>query len=60
MSIMAKQVDWVLWGKCTTSVEVKKTKYLAGSPVTDNFERHDFEAIQGSPHANFLKLKLVG
>jgi hypothetical protein len=26
----------------------------------DNFERHDFEAVQGSPHANFLKLKLVG
>jgi hypothetical protein len=37
-----------------------KTKYLAVSPVMDNFERHDFEAVQGSPHANFLKLKLVG
>jgi hypothetical protein len=37
-----------------------KTKYLAVSPVTDNFERHDFEAVQGSPHANFLKLKFVG
>jgi hypothetical protein len=24
------------------------------SPVTDNFERHDFEAIQGSPRPNFL------
>jgi hypothetical protein len=30
------------------------------SPITDNFERHDFEAVQGSLHANFLKLKLVG
>jgi hypothetical protein len=30
------------------------------SPVTDNFERHDFEVVQESPHANFLKLKLVG
>jgi hypothetical protein len=29
-----------------------KTKYLA--------ERHEFEAVQGSPHSNFLKLKLVG
>jgi hypothetical protein len=37
-----------------------KTKYLAVSPVTNNFERHDFEAIQGFPHPNFLKLKLVG
>jgi hypothetical protein len=24
------------------------------SPVTDNFERHDFEAVQESPHPNFL------
>jgi hypothetical protein len=30
------------------------------SPVMDNFEQHDFEAVQGFPHANFLKLKLVG
>jgi hypothetical protein len=37
-----------------------KTKYLAVSPVTDNFERHDFEAVQGSPHPNFFKLKLEG
>jgi hypothetical protein len=26
----------------------------------DNFERHDFEAVQESPHPNFLKLKLEG
>jgi hypothetical protein len=30
------------------------------SPVTDNFERHDFEAVQGTPHANFLKIKTCG
>jgi hypothetical protein len=24
----------------------------------DNLERHDFEDVQGSHHANFLKLKL--
>jgi hypothetical protein len=27
------------------------------SPVTDNFKRHDFEAVQGSSHPNFLKFK---
>jgi hypothetical protein len=26
----------------------------------DNFEQHDFEAVQGSHHANFFKLKLDG
>jgi hypothetical protein len=34
-----------------------KTKYLAVAPVMDNFEQHDFEAVQGSPHPNFLKFK---
>jgi hypothetical protein len=34
-----------------------KTKYLAVSPVIDNFERYDIEAVQGSPHPNFLKIK---
>jgi hypothetical protein len=27
------------------------------SPVMDNFEGHDFEAVQWSPHPNFLKIK---
>jgi hypothetical protein len=41
-------------GKSAQPVQSVKTKYLAVSPVTDNFERHDFEAVQGSPHPNFL------
>jgi hypothetical protein len=27
------------------------------SPVMDNFERYDFEVVQGSPHPNFFKIK---
>jgi hypothetical protein len=27
------------------------------SPVKDNLERWDFEAIEKSPHSNFLKIK---
>ena len=53
MSDMVVRVDWDLWEKCTTSRECK-TKYLAVSPVTDNFEDQDFEAVQESPHPNFL------
>jgi hypothetical protein len=49
-----------LVGKVHDLCRVLKTKYLAVSLVTDNFERHDFETVQGSPHANFLKLKFVG
>jgi hypothetical protein len=45
-------------GKSAPPLQMVKTKYLAVSPVTDNFERHDFEAVQGSPHPNFFKLKL--
>jgi hypothetical protein len=33
---------------------------FGASVYTDNFEQHDFEAVQGSPHPIFLKLKLVG
>jgi hypothetical protein len=47
-------------GKSAPPLQRVKTKYLAVFPVMDNFERYDFEAVQGSPHANFLKLKLVG
>jgi hypothetical protein len=47
-------------GKSAPPLQRVKTKYLAVSPVTDNFERHDFEAVQGSPHANFLKIKTYG
>jgi hypothetical protein len=34
-----------LVGKVHNLCRVLKTKYLAVSPVTDNFERHDFEAV---------------
>jgi hypothetical protein len=47
-------------GKSAPPLQRVKTKYLAVSSVMDNFERHDFEAVQGSPHANFLELKLMG
>jgi hypothetical protein len=47
-----------LVGKVHNLCRVLKTTYLAMSPVTDNFERHEFEAVQGSPHPNFFKLKL--
>jgi hypothetical protein len=56
MSIMEKGVDWVLW-ESAPPLQSVKTKYLAVSPVTDNSERQDFEAIQEFPHPNFLKMK---
>jgi hypothetical protein len=44
-------------GKVHNLYRVLKTKYLALSLVTDNFERYEFEAVQESPHPNFFKIK---
>jgi hypothetical protein len=41
-------------GKSVPPLQSVRTKYLAVSPVTDNFERHDIEADRKSPHPNFL------
>jgi hypothetical protein len=65
LAIWAKWASWQKrltesCGKSAPPLQSVKTKYLAVSPVTDNFERLDFEVVQGSPHANFLKLKFVG
>ena len=53
MSVMVERVDWVLWEKCTTSRECQ-TKYLAVSPVMDNYEQLDLKLFGRSPHPNFL------
>ena len=45
--------SWVLWEKCTNSRE-DQTKYLAVSPVMDNFEQLDLKQFEKSPHPNFL------
>jgi hypothetical protein len=47
-------------GKSAQPLQSVRTKYLAVSPVTDNSERHDIEAVRESPHPNFLKLKPDG
>jgi hypothetical protein len=65
LAIWAKWASWQKrltksCGKSAPPLQRVKTKYLAVSPVMDNFEQHDFEDVQGSHLANFLKLKLVG
>jgi hypothetical protein len=47
-------------GKSAPPLQSVQTKYLAMSPVTDNSEWHDVEAVRESPHPNFFKLKLDG
>jgi hypothetical protein len=65
LAIWAKWASWQKGltescGKSAQPLQSVKTKYLAVSPVTNNFERHNFEAVQGSPHPNFLKIKTGG
>ena len=45
--------------KCTNLCRVLKTKYLAVSPVTDNFEQLDLELLEDLSHPNFI-IKLDG
>ena len=59
MSIVVNGVDQNLWGKCTTSRECQ-TKYLAVSPVMDNYEQLSLELFGRSPHPNFLTIKFDG
>ena len=55
MSIMVEKGLTKSSGKVYKPLQsVKKTKYLAVSPVTDNFEQLDLELLEDLSHPNFL------